>query len=343
MHAQSPPEVLRPFPTGCIRIATEDLRIARKLHQISEEAGFLVHAGEDGVVIHVEESGEHSTCLVLGSSLPPHEQDAVFLIMDRPPYLRSLRAVLGSCQYAWLFDLMEEGRWISHFQAVVDLETGFPFGHEALLRACMNDGTPVSPSAVFEAARATRLLPVVERLARTAALRCASDAFPLSEHLLINLDADSVPSGHFDVDGTISMLAEAGRSPGSVIFELVESESLGDPALAYRLRRLLGDAGFMVALDDLTSGFSTLAVLDQLRPEIVKLDRRLITGAHLDRYRSRLVRAFVELCRDLGILLIAEGIEKAEDLEFVKQAGIRYGQGYFLARPEAVSVKPWAI
>jgi EAL domain-containing protein (putative c-di-GMP-specific phosphodiesterase class I) len=321
------------FPAGWIRIATEDRRIARKLRDISEKAGLLIEASEDGVVIHVEIAGGDSACLVLGSSLLLHEQEAVFLLLDRPPYLRSLRAILGKCQYAWLFDLMTGGVWTTHFQPVIDLETGVPFGHEALLRARMSDGASVSPTAVFEAARSLRLLPVIDELARMTALRSGSGAFPPSERILINLDAGSAPAGHFDVDGMLSILAASGRPPGTVIFELVESESLGNPALVCELSRKLTDAGFKVALDDLTSGFSTLAVLDKLRPDVVKLDQRLIGGAYRDRYRSRVVEAFVGLCRDLNILLIAEGIEDAEDLEFVRQSGIRYVQGFLLARP----------
>lgn len=162
----------------------------------------------------------------------------------------------------------------------------------------------------------------------------------MSERILINLDADSARAGHFDVDGMLSILSASGRSPGTVIFELVESESLGNPTLVCELSRKLADAGFMVALDDLTSGFSTLAVLDQLRPDVVKLDQRLIGGAYRDRYRSRVVQAFVGPCSDLDILLIAEGIEDAEDLDFVRQLGIRYVQGYLLGHPAPPPSKP---
>lgn len=321
------------FPSGRVRIVTEIARIAEKLSKISADAGILVEASEDGVLIRVDDAGEDSACLVLGSSLPPDEQDAVFLLLDHAPHLRSLRSVLGKCQYAWLFDLIKDGHWESEYQPVFDIESGAIFGREALLRARLNDGSRVSPASVFGAARVTRWLPLVDELARNAALRGAASAFSLNEKILINLDAESAREGHFDVSAAVAILREAGRSPESVIFELVESESLGNSALVAELRAELGNAGFMVALDDLTSGFSTLAVLDQLRPEVVKLDQRLIGGAWKDRYRSRLVRAFVDLCKDLGILLIAEGIEDPDDLRFVRGAGVRFVQGYLLGRP----------
>ncbi len=328
------------FPSGTVRIVTEIPRIAEKLHKISTDAGILLEGAEDGVVIRVDDAGEDSACLVLGSSLPPDEQDAVFLLLDHAPHLRSLRSVLGKCQYAWLFDLIKDGRWESDYQPVFDIQTGTVFGREALLRARMNDGTLVSPTSVFEAARVTRWLPLVDELARNAALRGGASAFPNEEKILINLDAESAREGHFDVSAASAILKEAGRAPESVIFELVESESLGNSVLVAELRAELGNAGFMVALDDLTSGFSTLAVLDQLRPEVVKLDQRLIGGAWNDRYRSRLVRAFVDLCKDLGILLIAEGIEDPDDLTFVRESDVRYVQGYLLGRPAPPPVKP---
>lgn len=209
------------FPSGRVRIVTEIPRIAEKLHKISIEAGILLEAAEDGVVIRVDDAGEDSACLVLASSLPPDEQDAVFLLLDHAPHLRSLRSVLGKCQYAWLFDVIEDGRWESEYQPVFDVETGMVFGREALLRARMSDGTRVSPAAVIEAARVTRWLPLVDELARNASLRGAVSAFPNEERIL----------------------------------------------------------------------------------------------------------------EDLGILLSAEGIEDPDDLKFVREAGVRYAQGYLLGRP----------
>jgi len=322
------------FPSGYVTLMTEVPGIGRKLRSIVGDAGLLQEGFENTVVLNVARTQEQAACLLLGSSLPLDEQEQVFVLVNEPPHLRSLRTLLGDCRYAWFFDLIREGSWTSAFQPVVDLGSGGIYGYEALLRASLPDGTAVAPESVYRAARDTSWLALVEEKSRHAALRGAARLPMRAETIFVNLDP-AVPS--IDIPGILSIVGESARQPESVIFELVESEGLADSPAVRRLRDELGAAGFRVALDDLTSGFSTLAVLEQLRPDIAKLDRRLITEAHADRYRSRLVQAFVDLCRDLEIMLIAEGVENVEDLDFVQSIGVLYAQGYFLGRPRAVA------
>lgn len=318
------------FPSGHVVLITETSRIAQKLQSVAKEAGLLRGTSTRGVVIDVHGHDDPSACLILGSSLDLEEQEQVFVLVEERRHLRSLRTVLSEYRYGWFFDLLAYGSWTSEFQPVIDLDQGGAYGYEALLRASLPDGTVIQPESIFRAARATRWLTVADAKSREAAIRCATKSPVNESRIFINLDP---VAGAIDFAALADLLAEAERRPESVVFELVESDGLADAPGVGKFRDELGAAGFAVALDDLTSGFSTLTILDELRPEIAKLDRRLITGAHADRNCSRLVQAFVELCRDLEIVLIAEGIETNDDLEFVKRFGIRYAQGFMLGRP----------
>ncbi|MDH5492883.1 MAG: EAL domain-containing protein, partial [Myxococcales bacterium] len=97
------------------------------------------------------------------------------------------------------------------------------------------------------------------------------------------------------------------------------------------LRRL----GFRVAVDDLGSGYAGLNTFANLRPELVKLDQELVRGAHTDPLKERLVRSMTKVCAELGIVVVAEGIECDEELEAVRSYGCDLLQGYLLGMPRA--------
>ncbi|MEO6326637.1 MAG: EAL domain-containing protein, partial [Thermoanaerobaculia bacterium] len=138
---------------------------------------------------------------------------------------------------------------------------------------------------------------------------------------------------------TLALARALPQPPSHIVFELIETEGVArSPTLAALLTEVRAE-GFRIALDDLESGFSTLGVLERLRPDIAKLDQHLVRGAYADPYRARLVKSFVSLTRDLGIQLIVEGVETREDYGFVCDLGIRLAQGYYFGRPSLEPVR----
>ncbi len=334
------------FPSGELRLATESPRLADRLERAARSAGLLKRRDEESLVIEVPRGREDDACLSFGAFLSPVEQEQVFLLREgaRGPHLKSLRHVLARCQAAWFEDFLSRGVFTSSLQPIVDLSRREPFGFEALLRARRSDGQPVAPLDALRTARATGHLPELDEEARLAAVTAASRLLSPADRVFVNLDPGAVPGGREDFAPTLQAMQRLLPMPlENVVIELTEADGeAAAPGLSDLLPELRA-RGMQVALDDLASGNSTLALLARLGPDMVKLDHRLVAGAHADRFRSRLVKALTELARDLGILLVAEGVESADDCRFVRDQGILYGQGFFLGRPLPAPVREFPM
>jgi EAL domain-containing protein (putative c-di-GMP-specific phosphodiesterase class I) len=99
-------------------------------------------------------------------------------------------------------------------------------------------------------------------------------------------------------------------------------------------------SGFRVALDDVGSGYSTLNLLPELRPDIIKIDRELVDHVDRDKFKQAIVSKLIALAKQLDIQVVAEGIERQEELEFLAEHDVDYVQGYLLGRPAATPFNP---
>ncbi|MDZ7728973.1 MAG: EAL domain-containing protein [Dehalococcoidia bacterium] len=120
---------------------------------------------------------------------------------------------------------------------------------------------------------------------------------------------------------------------------MVESDAVAD---ADHLRRILDyyrERGYRVALDDLGAGFSSLALLEQVRPDFVKLDMHLIRRVDTNPYKAEIASGVLDLARSLGVPTIVEGIEDEGELNWVRAHGASYAQGYYLARPSELPLQ----
>src|SRR6185436_19959304 len=118
-----------------------------------------------------------------------------------------------------------------------------------------------------------------------------------------------------------------------VYLEITEGVPLSHFRLCQSILREVRGRGVYLVVDDLGAGYSNLRYIADLHPRVVKLDRDLIAGLVKDTRMFKLVSAIVVLCRDLDAMVVAEGIETAQELDAVISAGARFGQGYLLARP----------
>jgi diguanylate cyclase (GGDEF)-like protein len=207
------------------------------------------------------------------------------------------------------------------FQPVVALDTGEVAGYEALTR--FRD--PAGGSARwFEQARRCGLGGVFE--ARAIRLALAASGRPEGCFVTINVSPSGILSGDVletlpdDLDG--------------IVIELTENETADAPELAGRLDHLR-ERGALIAVDDAGAGHAGLQQLMNVRPDIVKLDRALVDGIAHDPVRAALIECFAGFARRTGTAVCAEGIERYDDLVALASLGVRYGQGYRLARPAA--------
>jgi len=267
---------------------------------------------------------------------------ALFLAGDAEPGLvdyprvGSLQQFATMAQAGWLLDMLAEQRLTSHFQPIVHAQdTRRIFAHEALMRGRERDGALVSPGRMFETARDADLLFQLDLAARTTAIREAV-RHQLRTHLFINFTPTAIYDPAYCLRSTVSAIAEAGIPPQGVVFEIIESDRAAD---AYHLKGIINyyrQAGFRVALDDLGAGYSSLNLIHQLRPDIIKLDMELVRDVHVDAYKAAIVQKMLEIARQLGIQTVAEGIETPEELRWVRAHGVDFVQGYLISRPQAV-------
>ena len=121
---------------------------------------------------------------------------------------------------------------------------------------------------------------------------------------------------------------------GRVVLEITERAPLdGVRDLTDRMCRLR-DMGFRLAVDDLGAGYAGLATFSQLQPEIVKMDMSLVRGVDQDPTKAAVIRSMRQLCTDLGILVVAEGVETTAERDALIHAGCPLLQGYLYGKPE---------
>jgi EAL domain-containing protein (putative c-di-GMP-specific phosphodiesterase class I) len=135
------------------------------------------------------------------------------------------------------------------------------------------------------------------------------------------------------VDSVRGHLRRLDVAPDGFVFELTEQGMVGDRERATSAIADLQDLGVLVAMDDFGAGNASLISLSNLDLDIVKLDRALVAG--LDTTRGfRILRTAIDLLRDLGVVIIAEGIEQPAVTSMLTRLGVNYGQGFGLGRPE---------
>jgi EAL domain-containing protein (putative c-di-GMP-specific phosphodiesterase class I)/CheY-like chemotaxis protein len=221
-----------------------------------------------------------------------------------------------------------ETLWIA-YQPIISWSRRTTFAYEALVRN--EEPTLRSPPDLFEAAERLGRLQDLGRAVRDRVARTL-DEQPMTALLFINLHAMEL-----DDDSLISAEAPLSRHAGRVVLEVTERaplEKIRDvTARVSQLRAL----GYRIAVDDLGAGYAGLTSFAHLEPEVVKVDMSLIRGIDRSPMKQKLLRSIVGLCRDLGIEIIAEGVETEAERDALVSVGGDLCQGYLFARPE----KPW--
>jgi EAL domain-containing protein (putative c-di-GMP-specific phosphodiesterase class I)/CheY-like chemotaxis protein len=215
--------------------------------------------------------------------------------------------------------------WVA-FQPIVNWGEKRIHGYEALVRT--SEPTLENPSALFSTAdRLGRLHELGRRIRELTAVTAL--AGPPDTILFINIHPNDLLDD--TMYGASTPLAKLARR---VVLEITERASLfGIDEISTRIRTLR-QLGFRIAIDDFGAGYSGLGTFAQLEPEVVKLDISLISGVHISPTKQKLIRSMTDLCHELGIQVIAEGIEKAEERDAVLNLGCDLLQGFLFARPE---------
>lgn len=223
------------------------------------------------------------------------------------------------------------GRQVSAaFQPIVCLQTGEVAAFEALCRPSKSSGYS-NPADLFADAERTGLVWDLEEVTRAVAVESAA-SFPDGVLLFLNNEPTTIVDPRFAASFEAAIRAE-GLLPSRFVLEITEAADEQVMSGLVESVRVLRERGFQIAIDDAGAGTSGLNRIMLVRPQWLKLDRELIDGIDTDRYKHNLVRFLAHFARLSGVQIIAEGIEREEELATLIGLGVGYGQGYFLAKP----------
>lgn len=252
-------------------------------------------------------------------------------VLTRPAILAFTNTTANLISHRGLRQLLDAKDLRAWFQQVLDLHSGNILGYEGLIRGPA-DSPHHSPAQLFGEAERLGLSDEAESVARLCVIQRFAQ-LQLPGKLFLNVSPSSFSHPDLRNGRTAQIIRDAGLVPEQVVIELTENKPFFDVDGIMAALRRFRDAGFGIAIDDLGAGFSSLRLWSELLPEIVKIDMHFVQGVYRDPVKYNFLRAVQDIATRCGTQIVAEGIESDEDLLAVRKLGIRYGQGYLIARP----------
>ncbi|QDG75561.1 GGDEF domain-containing protein [Labrenzia sp. PHM005] len=219
------------------------------------------------------------------------------------------------------------------FQPIVDAHSGDSYGYEALLRNVGQMGFQ-TPVEVFDFAEDAGVLVELECLLRKKAVtKFVSLPNRGKAKLFLNVDARLLETDGYLYEETGLLLDGVNLAASQIVLEVCEAGEIGDNGRLAEFTKLGRDLGFGFAIDDYGRGYSQLKSLYDIEPDILKIDRFFVQTINSDARKKLMVRTVVDVAHVLGMRVVAEGVETAQELATCKDIGCDLIQGYLVARP----------
>ncbi|HEY6889034.1 MAG TPA: EAL domain-containing protein [Solirubrobacter sp.] len=239
---------------------------------------------------------------------------------------------------AHLRDAISEGRLRAFFQPIVDLRTGALHGFETLARWPAGERN-VSPAEFIPVAEDSGLIaPLGVLMLRNAcqALAAWRRRGLIDAHVTVSVNVSLRQITDGDLVGDVkAALGHAGLPASSLVLEITESTLMENPELVLAVLRELLALGVGIELDDFGTGYSSLTVLHTFPGGTLKVDRAFVADMLVRSESEAIVRSIVGLAHNLGLRVIAEGIETPEQVRALAALACEFGQGYHFARPQS--------
>ena len=233
-----------------------------------------------------------------------------------------------------LRDALERHQLVLYYQPVLDLKNERVIGVEALIRWPHPQRGMIPPEDFIPLAEESDLILHLDRWTIATATRqarvWASQGW--DGWLAVNISVRSLSNPTLPAY-VGQILQKEGLTPGRLRLEITEREAMRDPELTIRMLEQLTALGVSVSVDDFGSGYSSLAYLKRFPVHQLKIDRSFVQGIGADNRDERLVEAVIALTRGLGVEVLAEGVERPDQLAWLKEQGCRLAQGYFVGHP----------
>jgi diguanylate cyclase (GGDEF)-like protein len=238
-------------------------------------------------------------------------------------------ALLGELRQA-----IDAGEIVCHYQPKADLETGQVVGAEALVRWDHPEHGHLTPDQFIPLAEPTGLIsPLTLHVLDTALSHqrsWARQGMPIT--VSVNVSVRTLYDDAFPAE-VRKLIERHGVSPSMVVLEVTESTMMSDPSRAAAVLNRLAELGVQISVDDFGTGYSSLAYLKRLPITEMKIDKSFVIGMEQDIEQLTIVSSIVDLGRNLGLRVVAEGVETPTAWDLLRERGCHRAQGYLLSRP----------
>ncbi|WP_075618712.1 EAL domain-containing protein [Paenisporosarcina indica] len=235
-------------------------------------------------------------------------------------------------------NFIQHGRLVSHLQPIISLNSKEVYAYESLLRA-KDPAKSISPGKLFEVATKTGLHSLLDQRAREEAIKAREGKIPNGTKSFINFLPSTIYNPDFCLQHTFKIVEKNNVNPEDLVFEVVETEKVTDVQHLKSVLDRYKKEGMKVALDDVGSGFSTLDMFELLRPDYLKIDRTYITNCDQDQTKQDFLKEANDRAHALGIITLAEGIERIEEAQVCESLGYDLGQGYLFGKPSEIPLR----
>ena len=233
-----------------------------------------------------------------------------------------------------LRNAIDQNQLFMEYQPIIDIETGNVISAEALLRWNHPERGKVFPDDIIPIAEQTGLINPITYwiLDTTAKYNKRLQANGINIKIAINLSVYNLQESDF-VENVISIYKHNEIPLSNFIMEVTESVMMTNPQKSIDVLTQLNELGIEIAVDDFGTGYSSLAYLKQLPLSKLKIDKSFIMDMIEDDNDAIIVRSTIDLAHNLGMKVVAEGIEGKEMLELLQILGCEFGQGYYMSNP----------
>lgn len=236
------------------------------------------------------------------------------------------------------FDIVNNESITSYFQPIIDMNNNSIYGYETLARGVKADGSLMYPGDLFDKSNRNDFTFKLDRLCRESSLKTAATK-KVHQKIFINFIPTSIYDPEFCLQSTEKWAKQLEFDPSQIVFEVVETEKAKDQKHLAHILEYYRSKGYKIALDDVGEGYSGLNMLIELKPDIIKVDRNIISGIDTNELKRSVYKALYSLAKEHGITVLAEGIETPYELETIKSIGVDLAQGYYFAKPTAEPIR----
>jgi EAL domain-containing protein (putative c-di-GMP-specific phosphodiesterase class I) len=296
----------------------------------------LAMKGRIGMAVYPHDTSEPETLLryarvALREACPQRGEHCHFFAAEQLDNLRNRVWMAAEIEQA-----IEQERVVLHYQPQYAIDTQRVIGVEALVRLQGTNGDLIPPNHFIELAEETGLIVplgryVIEEACRQLARWRESGCRAL--RMAVNVSPRQLLEPDF-IDIVEQAVIDAGIRYADLELEITERQVVEHMVEVEQTLRALTARGVRIAIDDFGTGYSSLAYLMQLSVNTIKIDRAFMAQIPEEGRAGRIVTAIIAMARSLGLTLTAEGIETAEQHQFLLEAGCDLGQGFGFARPQ---------